>query len=302
MTPVADTPPLVVGGGGGSGTRVVAQILTEAGLYIGRDLNGPLDNLWFTLLFKQRGLLGTGPLPPEAELPALETELRLLKAGLFGPAARSGSDLAFLLGKAAAMARTGHAPNGSGKGLWPYLRLGKGLLPFTLPDDRLGWGFKEPNAHIFLPQLARAFPGLRYIHVMRHGLDMALSGNQQQLYNWGPLFGIDGTGAEDAPRRSLAYWVRSNQRTLDFSARALPGRHLVLRFETLVADPRAAVDEILAFAGLSLPPQERDRLAGLPREPGSMGRYRAAPPEAFAARDIEAVRALGFEVDPAYAA
>jgi len=45
--------PVVVGGLGGSGTRVVAEILIEFGFYLGSDLNAANDNLWFTLLFKR---------------------------------------------------------------------------------------------------------------------------------------------------------------------------------------------------------------------------------------------------------
>jgi RNase adaptor protein for sRNA GlmZ degradation len=45
--------PVVVGGVGGSGTRLIADILMELGYYIGSDLNKSLDNLAVTLLFKR---------------------------------------------------------------------------------------------------------------------------------------------------------------------------------------------------------------------------------------------------------
>src|ERR1700675_795212 len=46
-------PPLVIGGIGGSGTRVAAQLLIELGFYLGDDLNPALDNLTSTFLFKR---------------------------------------------------------------------------------------------------------------------------------------------------------------------------------------------------------------------------------------------------------
>ena len=49
--------PIAIGGVGGSGTRVIASILKEVGIYIGGDLNHANDNLWFTLLFKHRDAL-----------------------------------------------------------------------------------------------------------------------------------------------------------------------------------------------------------------------------------------------------
>lgn len=45
--------PVAIGGVGGSGTRVFAEILRGFGFYIGDCLNGALDNLWFTLLCKR---------------------------------------------------------------------------------------------------------------------------------------------------------------------------------------------------------------------------------------------------------
>ncbi|PLX51195.1 MAG: hypothetical protein C0613_00910 [Desulfobulbaceae bacterium] len=45
--------PWVIGGVGGSGTRVVAEIFAALGVYIGNDLNAASDNLLYTLLFKR---------------------------------------------------------------------------------------------------------------------------------------------------------------------------------------------------------------------------------------------------------
>src|SRR5690606_34795743 len=49
-------PPMVLGGVGGSGTRVVAAAAIAAGFHLGHDLNEPLDNLAFTLLFKDQAI------------------------------------------------------------------------------------------------------------------------------------------------------------------------------------------------------------------------------------------------------
>ena len=45
--------PVIIGGVGGSGTRVVAEIIEHFGFYIGKDLDKARDNLWFLLLFKR---------------------------------------------------------------------------------------------------------------------------------------------------------------------------------------------------------------------------------------------------------
>ncbi|MDX1409058.1 MAG: hypothetical protein R3330_13010, partial [Saprospiraceae bacterium] len=42
--------PVIVGGIGGSGTRVVAEILQASGVYLGTYLNAALDNVFFARL------------------------------------------------------------------------------------------------------------------------------------------------------------------------------------------------------------------------------------------------------------
>ncbi len=48
-----DVGPVAIGGVGGSGTRLVADIVSQCGFYLGSSLNGNLDNLWFTFLLKR---------------------------------------------------------------------------------------------------------------------------------------------------------------------------------------------------------------------------------------------------------
>lgn len=47
---------VAVGGIGGSGTRLVIQIIEALGFYIGADLNKARDNLLFTLLFRRKNI------------------------------------------------------------------------------------------------------------------------------------------------------------------------------------------------------------------------------------------------------
>jgi hypothetical protein len=48
-----DKGPIIIGGLGGSGTRIVAEILKKFGYYLGNDLNIANDNLLYTLLLKR---------------------------------------------------------------------------------------------------------------------------------------------------------------------------------------------------------------------------------------------------------
>jgi len=45
--------PVIIFGVGGSGTRIMAKLLSELNYYIGNDLNEALDNMTFTFLFRR---------------------------------------------------------------------------------------------------------------------------------------------------------------------------------------------------------------------------------------------------------
>ena len=74
--------PVVIGGVGGSGTRVVVEIMRRLGVYTGSDLNKAGDNKWFTLLCK----LPRWELDPVARREALLSARSTSRAGDDGPA------------------------------------------------------------------------------------------------------------------------------------------------------------------------------------------------------------------------
>lgn len=80
-------------------------------------------------------------------------------------------------------------------------------------------GWKEPATHFILHHLLSHYPCGRYIHVLRHGLDMAISNNLNQVDRFGPLFGLE----DSSPASALKFWLSAN--TTDFERMsAHPGR------------------------------------------------------------------------------
>src|SRR5215467_6488793 len=55
----------------------------------------------------------------------------------------------------------------------------------TIPEGQRLWGWKEPRSILLLPFLDERLPGMRFIHVIRDGRDMAFSANQNQLRKHG---------------------------------------------------------------------------------------------------------------------
>lgn len=287
--------PVGIGGVGGSGTRVIAQMLSDAGFYLGGDLNLALDNRWFTVLFKRPDWYQHTLTPDDTTFAkAVDAFVDVMLRGRRGAAGH----LPTLLGAAVQLSRTGHDQTRFGSGTWPFKRLAT-MLRAGAPSrtEFAGWGWKEPNTHLFLPELAALIPDLRYIHVVRHGLDMAFSNNQNQLHNFGWL--VSDTQAEpiSTPEASLDFWIAANRRAEELGNRILGERFLVVNLDTLWQEPGPRVAELLNFVGLDADDALVHRLGELPVQPSSSGRYRDHDLTRFSPAQLDAVEALGFEVE-----
>lgn len=272
--------PLAIGGVGGSGTRLVAQVVRALGLRLDGDLNEACDNLWFTLLFKYREVLDLEDyrfrhyhaifVDAMRGIPARAADADAVRAELMAFDRASLHDRDWLQAR------------------W------ESLFAPTAPVRPGRWGWKEPNTHMVLDRLIALHPSLRYVHVMRNGLDMAYSANQNQLRLWGPR--ALGERFEDTPRGSLAFWRWAHERVFALAAR-FPGRVLVVDFDRLCEAPLPELERLLEFVGPVGPvPAPRD-LARLVDAPASRGRFRTAGAVEFDPEDVRFVASLGFPVD-----
>lgn len=269
-----DTSPIVVGGVGGSGTRLVAAILRECGRFIGDDLNPALDNLAYSLLFNRPEILDVS-----------DAEFHRTVAAFVRRMAGDGRIGDKDVGWITALAARDNPPHDAA---WMRRRL-EILLAGRAEAAPVRWGWKEPNSHVVLGRLAEALPTMRYVLLSRSGLDMAWSGNHNQARRWGPA--LVGRAFEPTPRYLLAYWCAAHRRALA-AAPALPDRFLHLRLEDLCAAPEAGLQRLLEFLGEDA--VAVDRLVGLVKTPESIGRFRGAGLDVFDPDDVAYVESLGF--------
>ena len=289
--------PIVIGGVGGSGTRVVAEILSSLGFYIGNDLNEASDNLLFTLLLKRpRWFLANHKNNAE-----IETGIGLFHKLMTGCDRLNAAEWRFLLQACGSMALHGNNVGGTGRGPWVVRRIVKLITQRSgYNSGHLGWGWKEPNSHLFIENLANSFAGFKYIHTIRNGLDMAFSKNQQQLYNWGSLHHVPRpTTPQDEPAASFKYWVRANQQVTRIGEQLGEDRFLLINFDELCLSPKPWVDKIIAFLGIDADGTRYQQALTLPKTPKSMGRHKAHDMGQFDPNDLATLEGLGFPpVDP----
>lgn len=293
MKNLIESSPVAIGGVGGSGTRVIAEILKELNFYIGNDLNSANDNLWFTLIFKRPKWLAKNMNNPKEIFKGFSIFENAMKGLEIGP-----SRMMFILKATLDIFLKGHDYLASGNGFWALKRM-ENLLqaPKVNLSNYQGWGWKEPNTHIYLNFLNDYFKDLKYIHVIRHGLDMAYNKNQAQLYSWSWFYGIElSHQSVFLPKDSLNYWYKSNSRAIELGKSLLGDRFLLVNFENLCSNPEDEIKKILDFLDLGQREINLNKLTSLPKKPQSSGLYRKQNLDIFTEAEIDCVGQLGFTV------
>ncbi len=272
--------PAVIGGIGGSGTRVFAAILKDLGFYLGDDLNRAHDNLWFTLLFKRQELW-----PPEDHSEELAELLRMFQSLMIDGTLPKDVDLNRVRGLALRM-RPQHPTE------WLTERVSS-VLSSKRRMEAGYWGFKEPNSHIFLPAMIEAMGTMKYIHVVRHGVDMAFSGNQNQLKFWGRQM-LGRKVDFGSPSDSLAYWCASHRRVIQLGS-VLGNRFLMLNYDAFCLSPESSLLSLMEFLG-SDDTSLVDLLIDKHVKPSSLSRYKSRDLSILSRADLDYVESLGFEI------
>ncbi len=240
--------PIVIGGTGGSGTRAVQRALEAAGVFMGTRLNDSGDAMDFEPFLDSvinDILLETRSLAYDPE--SLSAGLRQRVHGAFRAALND--------------------------------------FRSDLPSDAEGWGWKNPRSMYVLPLLATQCPGLRFIHLVRDGRDMAISENKNQpRKHYAALFNAPENKDDPLqpdPELSIRLWARANGDTAAFGERVLGPAYLRVSFEQLCAAPVREMTRILTHAGLSEAriSAKVDRSAEEISAPGSLGRWRTLSDE-----------------------
>jgi hypothetical protein len=196
--------PLVIGGLGGSGTRVFTKIARHAGLFMGSHQDGQEDSQSMSPLYNE---FATVYLTANGHL---DTELRDDLGGRFTEC------------------------------------LSEHLEGLPAPDHP--WGIKNPRSILMLRFWHEQFPSLRFLHVIRSGLDMAYSGAYNQVRRHGKAL----LGPQvDLPRpeHMLLWWERVNGMAADYGEAELGARYLRVRLEDLCSSPKRTTRKLFDFVG-----------------------------------------------------
>lgn len=273
--------PIVVGGVGGSGTRVIAQMLIEAGVYMGDMLNEPKDNLWFTLLFRRPKWLSTASETKQLEfLEMFHKKMMNEKISFSEKFKVRTAEFEFIIEKYIRNKDWFSLP----------VKISKSIRSKGDFSDNKYWGWKEPNTHLYIQILAKKYPEMKYLFIMRNGLDMAFSDNKVQLRNFGNHFGIKGNSTAD----SLEFWIRANSKAIESGKEILGERFKILQMEKLCMNPKQETEIFLKWAGINYNDSLLEKISSIPKLPSSTNRYKEFDLSVFSKEQLHALKQLGY--------
>lgn len=285
--------PIIIGGLGGSGTRVIAEICQHIGVFLGYNLTDAIDNLWYTALFKRKNLF---EVEKNERANQIRKGLDILTSAMIRDQLNTDDLHRLLIDYTEYLKLDAYFSNEFEYYFRSISRFIQNVLSVKKIDltPFYGWGWKEPNSHILLNHLAGYYNKLRYIHVIRHGLDMAFSKNQTQAKFWGSMYGISYSGQPIDPIASFRYWVEANKKAKRVGDTLLKDRFLLLKLEDLCIAPKIEINRLINFLDFSVSEEKLASALKIPRLPKTVGRYKDHDTSWLANDHVESLTFFGY--------
>lgn len=140
-------------------------------------------------------------------------------------------------------------------------------------EGSAAWGWKQPRSIHLLPVLEAALPGMRLLHVLRDGRDVAF-GKTIHVELTGHYAVLPALRERPSAVQLAALWSSANELAADFGEQCLGERYLRVRLEDLCRSPAEVGTAVATFAA---GPPKYD-VAALVKRPSSLGRWRDADP------------------------
>jgi hypothetical protein len=232
---VGGTEPLILLGMHRSGTSLTVRLLADLGLHMGSWLSRDAEAVHFQKLNRRiyretgsnwgrvDGLVRAMASPDFVERQVAEMRHRLygdalLPGGLPAIAGFFGSD------RRAEIERGEVAP----------------------------WGWKDPRTTLTFPVWLEIFPRARWVHIVRNGVDVAISTHRrslrQQRKPWNRLLRLDYVPATLDFDYCFHLWETYLGFVLEHKHLIPADRYLEMRYEDLLAEPEANLERLVEFA------------------------------------------------------
>ncbi len=220
----SNMPPIIVIGMHRSGTSLTAELLSEMGVFMGKELDFAHEALYFQNINKKL----------------------LAACGAYW-----ASPHPFILAN-------NNKDNVEGYVLFVKDLLSKNLEGYGKPGQFKAWGWKDPRNTITIPIWLRLFPKAKVIHVIRNGIDVAMSLHRREILRY-----CQGNIKKRLlpPTIGKAYRLwELYVRTGLLHAKTHPNWHTIY-YENLVANPERELKKLAEFAEIEASPLKIKQIA-----------------------------------------
>lgn len=226
--------PLILVGMHRSGTSLMVRLLADVGVHMGTWLSRDAEAVHFQKLNRRiyaaagaKWATVDGLLQEMASEDFVARQTELTRRRLFdrGPFPRQGSLVSGFFGKQ----------------LWGRIQRG----------DAFSWGWKDPRTSLTLPIWLRIFPQARCVHVLRNGIDVAISihrrSKKQRRKVRNRLFPLDYSPVTLDFAYGFRLWETYVCRILEYRDLLPAGRYMEVRYEELLEAPEEQLRRLVVF-------------------------------------------------------
>jgi hypothetical protein len=224
-------PPIILIGMHRSGTSLLSQLLGMCSVHMGCDLDGNVESVHMRRLNKHAfRVVNADWNTPDPVIAALQAPDFL--------AAESAYFRQHLL-----------------KGLGGVLYWGAARwIELQRGADVPAWGWKDPRTSITLPAWLELFPKARVVHIIRNGIDVAISLHRRHIaktkrWRLHPDY-RDARGYDF--RFCFALWEMYQAHLLTYREKVPAAQYTELRYETLLQEPESTLKSVLDGIGLTV--------------------------------------------------
>jgi hypothetical protein len=132
------------------------------------------------------------------------------------------------------------------------------------PIKKRAWGWKSTLNYLYLRTLSRAYPEMKYVHIIRSPYDLAFGTKFEQMRRYASVVG--------SSKGFLEWWIRANRRALQAAREVLPIRWHIVFFEDLCEDPFGEVRRLAEFMAIGSEGAQIAKATSLVKDPGTIGR------------------------------
>jgi hypothetical protein len=227
--------PLIVLGMHRSGTSLIVRLLNDLGIHMGSWLSRDAESVHFQRL-NRRIFAAAGS--DWAEVDAL---IQQMESAAF--VERQTERVQQALYRARFPFRKPVIVDFFGPELWA--RMSQGASP--------AWGWKDPRTSLTFPIWLPIFPQARWLHILRNGVDVAISihrrSQKQQRKLRNRVFPIDYDSATLDFTHCFHLWEQHLSFLLAHKHQIPEDQYLEVRYEDLLANPEICLRQIMVFAG-----------------------------------------------------